>query len=124
MLMCTLHGTSSAGGPEGVPRPDSEEEENQQQCARAQQLGAIQYVRPKNHRSFSKKLMKFADRHFVPSTPSTPERNRKRKRQPPRKQAAAAPSQEEEAHSESEEEPIVNESEDLADMAAFWDEDE
>lgn len=121
MLMCTAH--PAKGDLKEFLGLTAEEEENHQQCARAQ-LGAILYARPKNHLSFSKKLMKFADRHFVPSPPSTPERNRKRKRQPPRKQAAAAPSQEEEAHSESEEEPIVNESENLADMAAFWDEDD
>ena len=99
----------------------AEEEEFQEQAARAQ-LGAILFTDKDKHRFFSKELMTFADPEFIPSPPTSPAwRRTQRKKQPARSSRAAAPPPTE---SENEEEP-EEESRDLADMASiFWVESE
>ena len=116
--MCSAH--PAKGDLKKFEGHTAEQEEYFQQCARAH-LGAILFQDSKNFRFFSKQLMHFADPEFVPSPPSTPERNRKRRRPPARKAAAPTAPESPQSAREEEEDPPQNETRNLADMAAFWD---
>ena len=117
--MCSAH--PRKGDLEEFPGLTAEEEEHQQLSARAQ-LGAILYGNPAHHKHFSKQLLHYADAEFVPSPPTTPQRKRMQAARRA-KRAAAAPAQAEEAlSSEGEvEESAPNESRNMSDLAAFWD---
>lgn len=116
-MMCTAH--PAKGDLKEFPGLTAEEEDHQKQCARAQ-LACILYERPRNYLHFSKPLMKYADREFLPSPPSTPKR--KRKRPAPRPKAAASTASDPE--NDEEEEPPPSESRNFADMASFWDQED
>ena len=99
----------------------AEQEEYQERAARAQ-LAAIVFKDPSRYRYFSKQLLKFADPHFHPSPreqdPSWRRSTKKpRPAQARKKLPPTAPSEASDEEAEK--------SRDLADMAAFWeDEDE
>ena len=107
----------------------AEQEDYFQHCARAQ-VGAILHDRPRNHELFSKELMEHVEPDFVPSPPTTPELRRrkqaKQRAQPARRtKANASPSRPQAAElSEEEEESPSSRRQTLADMAAFWDQEE
>ena len=98
----------------------AEQEEYLEQSTRAH-VGAILYVDKKMHLYFSKDLLAYADPDFIPSPPASPAWKRQQpKRAARKKPAELSPHLESDAESE----PPINESRNLEDMAAFWDDDD
>ena len=120
--MCTAH--PKKGDLKAHEGLSAEEEEHQEQCAKAH-LGAILFADSTKHKFFSKELLHLADPHFVPSPPESPAWNRQKKKPTktqPRRQAAQPRASSEMEEDEDEEEEEV--SRDLKDMATFWEDEE